>query len=252
MNFGSWAQVIKYNEDAKSPIYCKAQLSKMGLKPKDENTYQIHSVYKGHGKGWGDFKFFTLENAVEKRKVQRVEKTYEPTSENLCQALYVINKSAKKSRDTAQNLYYDGRHGNTKTAKKRKNKIYALKDKVLKKMMDEGVVELVGYNTQTLARTVKVWHSLCDQCEYRRNYDSECDFCDEKYVKWYEEKEEKKESYLLLYKYQSYSFHVPSDKKPDDVEFLCEIDDLISKDVKFKCFIGFSDAMKLLTAYIST
>lgn len=246
MEFKSWKAVEEYNNSVDNPIYCAAQLSKMGLKPKDKNRFEIHAVYKGMGRGWDNFKFYTLDNTAEKRKVTRIVKEYQATTENLCQALYIVNKSAKKSRDTAQECYNNKRHGNAAAAKKRKNALYEIKDVALKKMIANNIGHLVGYNTQTVIKAITEWHSTCDICEHQNSH--ECQLCEDE-QRWNKVVKKEITNYLLLYAYESFSFHIPVEKKPDNVEYLNHIDELISKEVTVKCSIGFNDAVKLLSDY---
>ena len=245
INFKNWQKVEEYNADNPAPIYCKAHLSKMGLKPKDENIYAVHQVYNGHRNRWDAFRFYTLDNTVQKRKVKRTAREYEPTPENICEALYTVNKSAKKSRDTAQENYHIGEHGIVARAKTRKNKIYRLKDAVMKKLIADNILELKGYNTQKYVKRTKLRDPSCNVCE---DYEINCYVnCEKRY---YETKEEEEAvNYLLLYRYKQFSFHAISDKKPSNVEFLSEIEDLISQEVKVKSPIGYNDAVKLLTEY---
>lgn len=91
------------------------------------------------------------EKGLIKHKKARVShcREFEPTDENLAEALYVINKSAKVSRDTKNNSYIDGRHGVCHAAKTRMNDIYELKDTVLRKLISENRIEYIGFNKQT-------------------------------------------------------------------------------------------------------
>ena len=210
MNFGSWKDLDEYNRTNENPIYCKAQLSRMGLKPKADAKPTAHKVcYDGR---WKAYDFYTLDSVTEKRKVKRVITDLEVTPENLCAALYIINKSAKLSRDTAQSKYCIGDHGQAKRAKTRKIELYRLKDKTIRKFIDAGILELAGYNQQITTRT----------------------------------------SYLLLYRYKTYSFHVPCDVKPEGVAFCGEINDLISSQVTRDKLIKYSDAVRLLEKYCET
>lgn len=72
------------------------------------------------------------------------------TKDNLAEALYVINKSAKKSRDTKKNSFYRSKHGVCHTAKTRSRNLYHLKDVALKKMYQDGIAEYQGIHKQII------------------------------------------------------------------------------------------------------
>lgn len=258
INFNSWKKVNEYNAASDNPVYCKTQLSRLGLKPKNKDIYQIHRVnYNGH---WTEYKFFSLSNTVEKRKVSRITNDLAETPANLCEALYIINKSAKKSRDTSQRSYNYNEHSQSRTAKTRKNKLYDLKNKVMQKLIADGIIELVGYHIQKNVFKEKTWYSTCDTCEYYMDSDEDEDeneFCDaynycNKRNRWSKIIEKENVNYLLLYKYESFSFHIPGNTKPLNTEYLGDIQELISQEVKIKCVIKYSDAINLLQKYIET
>ena len=209
-NFLGWSKVEKYNSTAEAPIYCRAQLARMGLKPKDESIFEVHRVSSdGY---WREYEFFTLDNTIEKRR--RTTRELPCTPINLCEALYLLNKSAKKSRDTAQSSYHHSKHGLAKSAKTRKTNLYTLKDAAVKKMVDDGILELKGYHEQT--------HSIGSGTEI---------------------------SYLLLYQYEDFEFHIPHSARPKDLELLGNITQLISKEATRECSIKFNDGVALLKRY---
>ena len=74
----------------------------------------------------------------------------EPTDEHLAEALYIINKSAKKSRDTKVEAYYSGRHDVCHAAKTRSFNLYALKEQAIEKLVSEGKMTRVGIAKQRL------------------------------------------------------------------------------------------------------
>ena len=84
---------------------------------------------------------------MEKRKVIRKEK--EPLSfsvENLAISLYLINKSAKVSRDTKQESYEQGNYAQVRSSKTRQTNLYELKDEVLTKALKENIATVEGYH----------------------------------------------------------------------------------------------------------
>lgn len=141
-----------------------------------------------------------------------VPKQLESTDDNLAQALYIINKSAKVSRDTKNDSYYNKKFGVCKAAKTRMLKHYHLKDEAMQKLIDENRMELIGYNKQV----------------------------------FYGE-----EQWLKLYKLGDFTFHIPCDcfEKVNPNMVLSEIDGLISSDKKRKVEFNYKDAIHLLEEY---
>ena len=75
---------------------------------------------------------------------------FEETNENLAEALYIINKSAKVSRDTKSEMYERGNHRICHAAKTRSNNLYDLKDMVIHKLITENRINLIGYHRSGL------------------------------------------------------------------------------------------------------
>ena len=66
------------------------------------------------------------------------------SDENIAKALYIINKSAKKSRDTKMKGYCNGAHGVCHSAKTRSKNLYHLKDCTINKLYLEGRINYNG------------------------------------------------------------------------------------------------------------
>lgn len=123
-------------DDVPEHFKTKTQLKTIGLKlPKNiEPSASIRcQIYSG----WKELNLYSIENCIPIKKAPAI-KQIELTVENLAEALYIINKSTKKSRDTKKENYGIGKHEIVQRAKKRENELYNLKDRVLNKMMDEG------------------------------------------------------------------------------------------------------------------
>ena len=137
----------------------------------------------------------------------------EPTDENIAQALYVINKSAKVSRDTKQKEYNYGRHSLCKSAKTRMQNHYDLKDAVMKKLISENRMEYIGINKQETS-----WGT----------------------------------NYLLLYKMCGFTFHLPcydNSKYTEENNILRDINGVISSEKTIKVNVKYHDAIRLLEQY---
>ena len=136
----------------------------------------------------------------------------EPTDENIAQALYVINKSAKVSRDTKQKEYNYGRHSLCKSAKTRMQNHYDLKDAVMKKLISENRMKYIG---------------ICKQ------------------------KNKHSEHYLAMYRMCGFVFHLPADKSmyTEENNILSDINGLISSEKTIKVNVKYHDAIRLLEQY---
>lgn len=210
MNFKSWQNYRDTSEELN--LYIKSHLKELKLKPKKDAISEMHKVYTG-GK-WKTFEFYKIEDTEPiKTKSQMIIRELDITPENLCNSLYIINKSAKKSRDTKQSNYYKRNFGIVSRAKGRQNDLYNLKNIVINKMIENNLLTLKGYHVQNL----------------------------------------EEENYLLLYSYgDKYSFHVLTEKdEVKGVNYLGDINSKISSEIKIKTNIKFNEAVKLLDAYIN-
>lgn len=136
----------------------------------------------------------------------------EPTDENIAQALYVINKSAKVSRDTKQKEYNNRNHSLCKGAKTRMQNHYDLKEAVMKKLIDENRMKYIG---------------ICKQ------------------------KNKHSEHYLAMYRMCGFVFHLPADKSmyTEENNILSDINGLISSEKTIKVNVKYHDAIRLLEEY---
>lgn len=126
--------------------YTKTKLrNDFGLKPRDEKDYD--ATLRAYMSGsWRDYVLYHIDDTVEikRRKIADIE----PTDQNLAEALYIINKSAKVSRDTKTENYTWGRHKIVATSKTRQNQLYEIKDAVIKKLLREEKMHIIGYHQQ--------------------------------------------------------------------------------------------------------
>lgn len=190
--------------------YTKTTLRNVfGLKPIDESQYDATLRAYMNGK-WKDFYLYHIDNCVEINK-QKVKKL-PITLKNISEALYLINKSAKKSRDTKIENYYYRRHKVVSAAKTRQNKLYNLKDQVIKKLLNEQFAVVLGYHIQT------------------------------KYVP---------KIHLKLIKIGEFSFHqLATLEEVKELEFLGDID-TISSDKTIDVSINFFESINLLNRYVN-
>jgi len=220
----------------------KTQLKEIGLKPSNINNFK--AKFKS---SYGTYDLFDINDCI-KIKKRKVDISDIPmTDENIAEALYVINKSAKTSRDTKGFYYEDGRHDIVKRSKNRESKLYNLKDKVLNKLIEENKVEVIGTHKQIVKQKFR------DKIYYLDNQIVECFDDDDFEYDHYEYVEHEKEidQYLILYKLASFTFHRPINKSEAlKYQLIGKIDDAISSH-KQKTKIRFNEALKLLEKYLS-
>lgn len=151
----------------------------------------------------------SIKNKKKKSEVQSIP----CTKDNLAEALYVINKSAKKSRDTKQKSFCKSKHGVCHSAKTRSRNLYHLKDVALKKMCQDGFAEYMGIHRQII--------------------------------------EDRREPVLLdLYAIGRFTFHCPHYGEVNEKEIREEvIDGKISAEQTKEVSIKFGQAVKLLERY---
>ena len=208
MNFKNWTVANEKAEELN--LYTKTNLKEnYNRKPIKDAKEIICRVYTG-GR-WKDFSFYRMEDTVEiKRRESKEIIELEITDDNIFKSLYVINKSAKKSRDNKIKNYDLERYGIVSRCKERENKLYKLKNRVMEKAILENKLKLEGFHVQ----------SISNRCVY-----------------------------LCLYKGGEYSFHIPVEEKPDG-KFLGKLDNKISSEVKVTTKIKFKQAVDLLERYI--
>lgn len=136
----------------------------------------------------------------------------EPTDENIAQALYIINKSAKISRDTKQKKYNSNKYTLCKCAKTRMQNHYNLKKAVMRKLIDENRMKYIGI------------------CKQNNKHSA---------------------NYLDMYKMCGFVFHLPSDKSKytEENNILSDINGVISSEKTIKVNVKYHDAIRLLEQY---
>ena len=208
MNFKNWVQ---YREKCiEVDLYTKTHLREMRLKPKKDAIPQVGSVYTG-GR-WREFYFYKIEDTqpIKTKKKSKV-RDLPMTLENICKSLYVIIKSAKKSRDSKQINYYSGNYGIVNRCKERQEDLYDIKNRVMQCLISNNKLILEGYHIQKI-NTMNI--------------------------------------YLLLYRYKNYSYHIISSKDEiKGLKFLGIINNCITSDSKNNG-IKFNEATKILSEYL--
>lgn len=210
-SYYEWRTLI---EDGTVDFYFKTYLKELGLKiAKGATPIKLVDVYVS-GSWKRGIEAYSIEDTVEikKRKVNCIK----CTPENLYKSLYLINKSAKVSRDTKIENYQKRKFTTVTGAKTRETNLYKLKDSALQKMIKENLVELKGYHKQ---------------------------------------KTQNGEIMLLLYKSGEYSFHKPVFNREEEKKYIKEISELgeigiISAEKRKIEGINFFEAKDLLERYV--
>jgi hypothetical protein len=110
-----------------------------GVKDCEEPHAIISAHFKGSLKSWPVYR----EDQVAKNKTVTL---IPPREIPLLQALWGINRYAKRCRDSASRYYETGCHGFAKSASKTKGSMYALKSQALHYLLADGVVQIVGFH----------------------------------------------------------------------------------------------------------
>lgn len=182
------------------------------LKPFDEGKPDAY-VRAQYNSKWNTYNLYLIDNCIPIKQIKTNVDHLPMTDENLAQALYMINKSAKKSRDTKSFNYYRGKHGIVSASKTRQMKLYDLKDNVISKLKGENRINVVGYHVQ--------------ENDWGKNH-------------------------LLLLGLSGYTFHVPVDQsQAEQHASLGKIDVIPSEQTK-KTKIKFNEAVKILEKYIES
>ncbi|MBP1968003.1 hypothetical protein J2Z83_000095 [Virgibacillus natechei] len=191
--------------------YTKTALKRdMKLKPVDESKHDATLWAVGGGK-WKDFVLYHIDNTIEIK--QRKVKLLDVTDKNIAEALYTINKSAKLSRDTKQSSYHNKNFQVVGASKTRQNKLYDLKDEVIKKLLNEDRMNIEGYHEQ-------------------ESYNGDT-------------------NYLMMLKLEGFTFHIPtSEKETAGLKSLGEIG-VISAEKTRSTTINFYESEKLLNHFVN-
>lgn|GEM_PF-2056236 len=249
-------------ESVPAELKTKTQWKKEGYKPQDEGMYDA-TISMRTPYGSRIYCLYHIKNCtpLKRKKVKEVE----ITKQNLAEALYQINKSAKASRDAKRTAYKRRDHSTTQSCKTRELKHYALKNAVINKLIDDGYVNVVGYHVQKQIVKEKVAIPLTEEeienqieelkgeyfntgaCEYEKLDD---------FVEFHLERERydieyvEKEVYFIMYEIEGFTFHQPAfSNEIDGLKYLGVIDE-ITKEKTVKTNLNYQESVKLLEKYV--
>ncbi|RYL92226.1 hypothetical protein ABNN70_10495 [Sporolactobacillus sp. Y61] len=260
----TWLPKFHWWDEVPENLKTKTQWRKEHFKVINEN--EIEAIIEYHaGTKLTRYKLYEKSNTKTTRRIIIKIDDIEPTDKNLSEALYLINKSAKKSRDTKGRNYSSGNHRVVHAAKTRQQKLYDLKDAVIAKLISENRMELLGYHTQDIKHEQEneVWvgdpegeskynsDKMSGKLDYQ--FCGDYDNCDFMYGGHYEIINETvyDVNYLLLYQFGDNTFHVPVDNVGEGIKNLGEIGIIDAEQTK-KYHIKFTEAVKLLENYIES
>ncbi|MBO3374544.1 YkyB family protein [Clostridium perfringens] len=144
-SFFEWKEKIKRGE---IDVYYVTYLKELGFKIKEgEKPFVYVDVYV-NGFWKRNVPAYKIEQTSKISKRRTDIRLLDINNENLCISLYVINKSAKKSRDTKQKSYDSKIFKTTNYSKTRETLLYQLKKEVIYKMVSEGILQVIGYHKQ--------------------------------------------------------------------------------------------------------
>ena len=190
-------------------FYTKTTLRKeFGLKPA---STECDATVRGYIRDkWQVFELFHIDNTIEIKK--RVVKEHPLTLDNIAEALYVINKSAKVSRDTKKENYQYRNFRVVAYSKSRETKLYNLKGQVIELLMTKELAEIKGYHMQ-------------------KRYDGNI-------------------NYLLLVAVGDFTFHMPVFSKLAKKYTLLGDIDVISAEKTRKTTLNFFESVNVLERFI--
>jgi len=253
--WGNGMERVIYNRWSKVPdnLKTKTQLKKLKLTPLDENNPQA-KIETRHGSRINTYNLYDISLTQPiKHKVVDLSH-FELSPKTIAEALYVINKSAKKSRDTKAYNYEFGNYSTVSRAKSRESKIYKLKNKVLECAIDKGIATEEGYHTSIIIRTKRTKVILCNCCdENDLEYEWEC-YCEchelRQHFEWQTEKLEET-AYLKILRIEDFTFHLPSEI--DKVGHLSCFGEIgrISAEKTRKVSVGFQLAKAILNQFVN-
>ncbi|MDO7786532.1 YkyB family protein [Desulforamulus aquiferis] len=142
-----WSEVPGY-------LRTKIQLERIGLRPKFIDCPDgVINYYSGNS--YKRYPLYDIEQCVPLENYTVSIDHIEVTTEILAEALYVINKFAKRKRDHKKEHYYSGQFHLVNLSKKREQEIYNLKGQVLVKMLEQQRAEILGIHRQTVKDHMK-------------------------------------------------------------------------------------------------
>lgn len=146
----------------------------------------------------------------EKYKRRKKEDNYiEESNRNIAEALYIINKSAKKSRDTKQKSYYTKAFSSCHAAKTRAQNLYYIKDEAIKKLIEEEKINYMGMHRQV----------------------------------------DNDDMYFKLYEMEGFTFHIPTNEYVESELLDGVLPEKIDAEPKKKTKLNYTQAVKLLEHY---
>lgn len=152
-------------------------------------------------------------------KEHEQEEKFELTTENICRALYLLNKNAKKLRDNKNKSYRLKNYELVNKYKIEESGLYFIKEKVMNKLIQENKLKLKG------------WHSIT--------------------------RENLKNGMIpaFYYTYNNFGFHIL--EKPKGIPMykikpLGIIENNIPSDINYDIDINFNEAIALLQKFLDT
>lgn len=130
-----------YSREQCEEICSKTELSRRKLKITAE-VKPIGKLCVYCSSRWTWFYVYRISDAIPKRKV----KVNDSKEIDLLSAIFVVNKTAKRYRDSGTAYYHQRMHGFAAVSKDKKLHLYGLKDRGLKKAYIEGLLEFCGFN----------------------------------------------------------------------------------------------------------
>lgn len=178
-----------------------------------------------------------------------METKHELSIETLSYCIYIVNKTAKKIRDSKV-LYYDMKHHRkVEKLKEKECRLYDLKTRAIEKAHKKGIASITGFNTQDYKLSIKNFKYICryHKSETCKCYDGNHDLIEE-------ERFEYCKQYFLLYKIGEASFHIPCEENETaGFDWLGELADYINEESQtiHTGYLNLKDAISILERFIA-
>ncbi len=134
---GARSELIKgrafFHKDETEELLSKAEGKRRGLKLK-QNAEPVHQVYYRRAAGYYDMYRASDFLPAERKKI------HPPAAVDLLCAIFTVNRSAKRYRDTAKRLYGIGCHSLSRAASNKKKRLYVLKDAGIREAYRRGLL----------------------------------------------------------------------------------------------------------------
>jgi hypothetical protein len=173
-----------------------------------DGKIEIVGTYKSvNGKGnlYSIIDVWNCKGCISCKKKPKLRE-FETSDENISDALYLINKSAKVSRDTKNEKT---RTNIGKASRTRMNNLYDLKDAVISKLIKESRIEIIGIHNKEYNATERIYKYFNLYSDEEINEQDTFYMGKDEFYSKYITKKVIKTHQLLFFRLKDNTFHIP-------------------------------------------